>query len=126
MTSIIEATIARALKKGPQWTRSFNHAPQILADMRRRGMVVSVAPPGGQGANMVKLTDAGRIAYFKDNYAATRQKKVAEARRLLDQFAELLAQGYTIAAAARRLNRSQQTGSQWFKKICAELEPQAI
>lgn len=126
LRTAIESMIAMRLKHGAQWARSFNSAPQVLADMRRRGLIESATPPGGQGANMVRLTDAGRIHFFKDNYAATRQRKKAEAACLIDDFAELLAEGWSVPAAARKLGRSQQTGSNWLRQIREGLGAQAV
>jgi len=123
--STIEAAIAHKLKHGPQWVRSFSNAPAALAEMRRRGFVQFVSPPGGAGTNMVKLTDEGRVHYLRDNYALTRLRKSAETVRLIEEFAELIANGWSATAAARKLGRTQQTGSAWFRQIRRGLGAQA-
>lgn len=130
MNAIIEDRIAQELRRGARWVRSFNHVPQVLANMRQRGLVDYVAPQGGTGANMVRLTDAGRVHYFKGGFAATRQRKVAQTAKLVNRFADLLADGWSATAAARELGRTQQTGSSWLRQIRiglgAQAEPDAI
>jgi hypothetical protein len=46
--------------------------------------------------------------------------------RNIEQFAELLSEGYTITEAAHALGLTQQTGSKMFKTIREELGSQAI
>src|SRR3546814_4653734 len=61
-----------------------------------------VAPSGGKGRNMVALTAAGRRQYLRgDKYAAARARSQAQREKRVAQFADLLADGYTITAAAR-------------------------
>lgn len=47
-------------------------------------------------------------------------------KRDLETFAEALANEETIAAAARRVGRSQAAGLRQFGRICADLGPQAV
>ncbi len=56
---------------------------------------------------------------------AWRNKLKADRRRRINQFAELLSQGYTITAAALEIGVSQQAGSQMMKQIREELGSQA-
>lgn len=55
-------------------------------------------------------------------YLAARK---AKSRAKLNAFAEALAEGCTISAAARQVGISQQSGSAYFRKIRLELGPQA-
>lgn len=56
-------------------------------------------------------------------YRAIRRK--ARERRMTE-LAELVANGWTISAAARSMGVSQQTGSSMFREICERLGEQAI
>lgn len=47
-------------------------------------------------------------------------------RKQLDQFAEMLAEGWTVTAAARALGVSQQAGSKMLRDIRAGLGGQAV
>lgn len=52
---------------------------------------------------------------------AWRQKLSRERRARITKFTELIAEGYTMSAAARAMGLSQQAGSSMFKQICEEL-----
>ena len=64
--------------------------------------------------------------YHKPHLAAWRAKLKSDRRKRMMQFSELLAEGYTVTAAARALNVSQQAGSKMLNDIRKELGPQAI
>ena len=55
-----------------------------------------------------------------------RMKSKQERRKRIERFAELLAEGYTISAAARDMGLTQQAGSRMFKTMQQELGEQAI
>lgn len=85
--------IAETLRDGPRWTRSFKDFRQTLNSMISDGEVRLVAPDGGNARNMVELTGRGWINYFGENLMVTR----------LDNFAELVANGFDPADAGREL-----------------------
>lgn len=55
-----------------------------------------------------------------------RVKQHRERERRIDQFAELLAEGWTVAAAAKALGMTQQAGSKMLRDIRLRLGPQAV
>ena len=64
---------------------------------------------------------SGGGAYRPAGLAAWRAKFKRDARKRIDQFAEMLAEGYTITAASRVLGITQQAGSKILKQIRHEL-----
>lgn len=126
MTVDIEREVARRLAAGALYIRSFHRVAGIVDRMCERGLLERVAPPNGQGRNMVALTAAGRRQYLRgDKFAAARARNQAQRQKRVEQFAEMLAEGYTISAAARVLGVSQQVGSQYLATMRAELGWQA-
>lgn len=68
---------------------------------------------------------SGGGCYRKPAGAAWREKLKRDRRRRINKFAELLAEGWTLTAAARELGLSQQAGSKMLQTIREELGPQA-
>lgn len=64
---------------------------------------------------------SGGGRYRPAGLAAWRAKVKQDARKRRDQFAEMLAEGYTITAASRVLGITQQAGSNILKQIRQEL-----
>lgn len=58
-------------------------------------------------------------------YSFQKQQQVRIYAMRLNTFADLLAEGYSITAAAHMLGVSQQMGSKMLKAICQQLGPQA-
>jgi hypothetical protein len=54
-----------------------------------------------------------------------RRRAKAQRQRRIDDFAECLARGYSLCAAASAVGVSQQAGSNYFKQIRGELGWQA-
>jgi hypothetical protein len=92
--------IAKALKGGPRWTRSFQNAKATLNAMIAEGEVHTVRPEGGVGRNMVELTGRGWARYFGVDRLVT----------LEDRLAERLAEGDELSDAGVALGlRARQT-----------------
>lgn len=68
---------------------------------------------------------SGGGSYRKPGAAAWREKLKRDRRRRINRFAELLAEGWTLTAAAQELGLSQQAGTKMLKTIREELGPQA-
>lgn len=60
-----------------------------------------------------------------DRYAAHRRRLQSARNRRIDDLAELVANGWTITAAARSMGLSQQAGSKMWKDIKSGLGSQA-
>jgi hypothetical protein len=60
---------------------------------------------------------SGGGAYRPARLKAWQDKIKRDARRRMDRFAELLADGYTVTGASRELGITQQAGSLILKKI---------
>lgn len=56
---------------------------------------------------------------------AYHQRRRVIRERRMDSLADLIADGWSIAAAARHLGFSQQSGSAMFREICERLGAQA-
>lgn len=91
--------IAECLRDGRRWSRSFTAFRSTLEAMISDGEVHRVAPSAGRGRNMVELTGRGWRIYFGEDLLVSR----------LDNFAELLANGFspTEAGCELRLTRGQ-------------------
>lgn len=63
---------------------------------------------------------------MRDNYAAARARNHAARNRRIEALAELVAEGWSVAAGARHLGVSQQAGSKMWADIRAGLGEQAI
>lgn len=85
--------LAEALRNGRRWRKSFMHFRLTLESMIADGEVLMVAPDDGAARNMVELTGRGWKVYFGENLLVTR----------LDNFAQLLADGFEPADAGREL-----------------------
>ena len=128
----LERNIARRCASGPVYFASFRAAQPIVKHMVKRGLLMQLAADGSAWPNMVALTDKGRTRLLgprapagQDNYAVARARRQLEAAKLIEKFAELLAEGWTIKAAAEQLGRSAQTGTIWFRQIKQGLGEQA-
>lgn len=96
--------IAEALRNGQRWIRSFHMFGPTLRAMIRDGEIHQVCPEGGRGRNMVELTGRGWKLYFGEDLLVTR----------LDNFAQLVADGFEPADAGRELFLSKgQTARAW-------------
>lgn len=61
-----------------------------------------------------------------DPFAAARSRRHRERNARIEHLAELVAEGWSVSAAARHLGFSQQAGSKMWRDIRAELGDQAI
>lgn len=68
---------------------------------------------------------SGGGSYRGKKVQAWREHLKRGRRKRLDEFAEMLAEGYTVTAAARCLGLSQQAGSSMLRQIREELGAQA-
>jgi hypothetical protein len=103
-------SIRARLKDGPCWTRSFQNVKPILDMMIEDGEVLRCKPPGGRANNMVCLSG---------------KPPGAPSMRLLDHFAERLAEHGSVSMAAASLSKSAWWGWQQFDEIRRRLGPQA-
>lgn len=88
--------VAAALRNGRQWRRTFLHFKAPLDGMIEAGEVHLVAPVNGTGRNMVELTGRGWKVYYGEELMVNR----------LDQFAQLLADGFEPKHAGNELGLS--------------------
>lgn len=108
--------IAEALRDGRRWSRSFQVFKGVLSAMVRDGEVHRVAPDGGKACNMVELTGRGWKVYFGEDLMVTR----------LDNFAELLAQGFSPKDAGIELGLTKGQTAAALRTIKAQLGAQAV
>lgn len=71
------------------------------------------------------MTYQGLVRRFGQGTNRYRQERMREKRQKVAQFAECLADGMNITAAARACGVSQQTGSLYLKQIIKDLGWQA-
>lgn len=107
--------IAEALRNGRRYTKSFHAFRRVLDAMAAAGEVHRVASDTNAARNMVELTGRGWKVYFGENLLVTR----------LDNFAELLAQGYEPADAGRELFLTRGQVAAAMRDIRAQLGAQA-
>lgn len=107
--------IAETLRDGCRWTRSFHAFAPTLRAMIRDGEVHMVAPVGGRARNMVELTGRGWMTYFGENLLVSR----------LDNFAQLLADGFEPAEAGRELFLTRGQTARAYADIKNQLGAQA-
>jgi len=69
---------------------------------------------------------SGGGCYRPTMIAAWRAKLKRERETRIEQFAEMLAEGYTVSGAANALGVTQQAGSLMLKTIRERLGPQAV
>lgn len=108
--------IAKGLRDGRRWVRSFHMFKATLDRMVEDGEVHRVAPEGGRARNMVELTGRGWKVYFGENLLVCR----------LDNFAELLAQGFEPQDAGRELCLTRGQISAAMRDIRKHLGAQAV
>ncbi len=71
------------------------------------------------------MVSSGGGRYNKPGAVAWRAYNAALRKKRIIQFAELLAEGYSVSAAARKIGVSQQNGSTMLAQMRKELGPQA-
>ncbi len=107
--------IAEALRNGRRWTRSFQNFHAVINAMITDGEIHRVAPEGGAARNMVELTGRGWAIYFGEDMVVSR----------FDNFAELLAMGFSPTHAGHELNLTKGQIASTFRDIKAQLGAQA-
>lgn len=107
--------VAEALRNGRRWTRSFQAFKPILKAMAEDGEIHRVAPGASTARNQVELTGRGWKIYFGENLLVSR----------LDNFAELLAQGFTPKDIGIELGLTRGETAAAMRDIKAQLGAQA-
>lgn len=118
----VREAIARDLKDGPAWARSYQASKAVLDAMVADGEVERVAPPSTHFRNMVGLTKRGAEKYCSgDSGVVTVRSRAEEA----DDIAEAVANGQSKASVARQLGISLFVLNQRWKGIVEGLGWQA-
>lgn len=115
--------VAADLSQGPAWARSFQDCKSVVAAMIADGEVDRVAPPGGRFRNMIALTEAGAVRYFGRKHGLRVVRSRGEERDLI---AEFIAEGGSLADAARDMGLSYYVAQTRWREICEALGPQAV
>ena len=95
----------------------------MIAAMIADGEVERVAPVGARFRNMIGLTELGATRYFGRNHGLAVVRTKADERDLI---AERIAEGGTLADAARELGISYYVAQARWREICQALGPQAV
>lgn len=121
----VRQMIARKLRDGPAWARSYQAAKRMLDVMVEDGEIERIAPEGQTFRNMVVLTPKGAQRYFPgdSDVFVTRAPTRAQEREAM---AEAVANGSSILAAGRALGISEPLAKKRWREIVQEMGGQAV
>jgi hypothetical protein len=114
--------LASDLAQGPAWANSFRDCKSLVEAMVADGEIERVAPSGASYRNMIALTQAGARRYFGKAVGVYFVLSRADER---DVIAEVIAEGGSLADAARRLAMPYPTAKKRWNEIRASLGGQA-
>lgn len=116
------AAVAADLARGPAWAKSYADFKETIKAMVADGEVDRVAPAGARYRNMLALTQRGAVRYFGPDHSLDLPRSRAEECEVI---AEIVADGGSLASAARRLGITYFVAQQRWRTICAGLGEQA-
>lgn len=130
--------IARDLRDGPAWARSYQDAKRVIDQMVADGEVARVAPEGGRACNMIALTLEGAGQYFPGEaevyWVLPRKKAVpltsaadrsAHRAAQKDVVAQVVSEGGAASHAADLLGVSASYCQRLWREIVADMGAQA-